>query len=158
MSIRLPLQTVLSVDDTTATAGVVSKSFQIPQDTEGIVVKLYCTGFTGTNPTCDVYVQTSDDAGTTWYDCANLGQVTGTITSALARWAYFPVGGGPKRTQGASWLDIGACGASTATVTSYTGLGIISQYARIYLKYAGTQLANSGVNIRVYSCQQSATA
>lgn len=158
MAIRLPLQTLLQTSDT-ATSGTVAYPFFIPQDTDNIVVKLSTgTTFTGTNPTLDVYVQTSDDGGTTWYDCANVGQITAAVSNQNARWANIPVGSFIERTQGASLLAIGAGAASTASTSQYTGVPILSRYARIYLKYGGTQLANNGVVVTVLANQQSATA
>lgn len=159
MSIRLPLTTVLSITDT-ATSGTVAYPFQAPQDTDNFVVKFY-TGatFTGTNPTLDVYFQTSDDGGSTWYDVCNLGQIVAAVSAQNARWATVPVLGAMERTQGASVLAIGAAAASTAATSAYTGIPALSAFNRIFLKYGGTQVANTtGVQVRVYANQQSATA
>ncbi len=155
MSIRLPLKTLVAVNDT-ATTGTASYNFFVPQDSEGIVVKAY-TGatFTGTNPTVDIYIQTSDDGGTTWYDTCNLGQFTAAVSAQNARWAAIPVAVPLARTQGASVLAIGAAAASTATVQQYTGIPVLGQINRVYLKYGGTQLTNSGVLVNVYSNSQS---
>ncbi len=158
MSIRTPLQAILNVADT-ATSGTVAYPFLIPQDVDDVVVKFY-TGatFTGTSPTLDVYIQTSDDGGTTWYDAGNMGQITAAVSAQNARWGYFGIVNTQPRTQGASLLAIGACAASTAGSQAYTGLPLLSRYARVYLKYGGTQVANTSANVVVYANQQSATA
>lgn len=157
MSIRIPTSPALTFTST-ATSGTDSQTVILPQDVDNVTVKLTADTFTGTNPTCDVYIQTSDDGGTTWYDMGNLGQVTAAIVNQNARWGFFSTLGGPKRTQGASVLDIGAAAASTAGVQSYTGLPIMGRALRVFLKYGGTQLANSGITVKVYTNQQSATA
>lgn len=153
MGIRLPLKVLLSTSDT-ATTGTVAYPFTVPQDSQSIVVKLSTgTTFTGTSPTLDVYVQTSEDGGTTWRDCANLGQLTAAVNNDSARFVVIPVAGaGGGRGLGAF---IGSVQASTTAANVVTGLPILSTAAnRIYLKYGGTQLSNNGVVVTVYSNSQ----
>lgn len=157
MSIRVPLKTVQQITDTT-TSGVTGYTVILPQDTDSVVLKFYTGTFTGTNPTMDVYVQTTDDGGTTWYDCGNLGQITAAVSAQNARWAEFRFIGSAPRTQGASVLAIGACAASTATSSQYTGLPLLSNVMRIYFKLGGTQVVNAGAIVNVLVAQQSATA
>lgn len=153
MAIRTPIL-VKSITDTN-TSGVTNYDFFIPQDTDDVVVKLY-TGatFTGTNPTLDVYVQTTDDGGATWYDVCHFPQLTAAALKAAAYWAFASAVGQAKRTQGASWLDIGVATSSSTGVAQYTGLPLMSTFMRIAIKYGGTQVANTGVEVRVYANHQ----
>lgn len=55
-----------------------------------LIVFLNVTAFSGTTPTLDVKIQTSDDGGTTWYDVPSgaFTQKTGTGTQMLAFTAF----------------------------------------------------------------------
>lgn len=154
MSIRTPIS-VKSITDTN-TSGTTNYDFYLPDDTDNITCKVY-TGatFTGTNPTLDVYFMTTDDGGATWYDMGAIPQQTAAVTKTNALWAYFGVVGNPKRTQGASVLDIGSAPTSTTTAGRYTGLPLLSKLVRVAIKYGGTQVANTGVEVRVYANSQS---
>lgn len=154
MSIRQPLVVIKQVTDT-GTSGTTAYPFFIPQDCDNIVIKVN-TGatFTGTNPTCNVILQTSDDGGTTWYDCANVGTITAAVVAANALWASVPVSVAVAR----SGSIIGAAGASTLAGAQQSGLPLLSQYARFTVTYGGTQLANTGVTVKVMANSQSATA
>jgi hypothetical protein len=157
MSIRLPLTAVLNFTDT-STSGTANQTVLLPQDTDNVSVKLSAANFAGTNPTCDVYIQTSDDGGTTWYDMANMGQLTSSLAASNARWAYFSTVGQAKRTQGASWLDIGGAAASSTGIQAYSGLPLLGRNLRVFLKYGGTQLVNAGVTVNIFANSQSASA
>lgn len=156
MAIRLP-SVVKQITDTTTT-GVTNYDFLLPQDTDNVVVKLYTGTFTGTNPTLDVYVQTTDDGGATWYDMGHFPQSVAAVSKSAAQWAFFSTLGGPKRTQGASVLDIGNATSSSIGVGQYTGLPLLGQLMRIAVKIGGTQVANAGTVITVLANNQSATA
>ena len=77
MSVRLPLQTVLSVSNTdlgaASVAGGYAYPFKIPQDCDNIVVKFMPSVVTGG---MSVFLQTSDDGGTTYYDVARTSIVS----------------------------------------------------------------------------------
>lgn len=153
MAIRLPLTVVKTIVDT-GTSGATNYDFIIPQDIDDLVFKV-STGatFTGTNPTCDIYVQTTDDGGTTWYDCANITQLTAAVTNMNAVFATVPVASA-MRTSGASVLATGGAAASTTTARQFTGVPILSPLLRVTLKYGGTQLANTAVTVKVMANSQ----
>ena len=151
MSLRNPIA-IRSITDT-GTSGAVNYDFLLPQDLDQVTFRLTAGTFTGTNPTCDVYIQTSPDGGTTWYDVCNLGQITAAVTAQNARFAFASASGHIKRTQGASVLDIGAAAASTTSSSAYTGVPLLGQAMRITFKYGGTQLANAGVRVDLYGNQ-----
>lgn len=146
MGIRIPLQTILSLVDT-GTTGVNNTTFQIPQDASEILCKVYTTAtFTGTSPTCDIYLQTSDDGGTTWYDVCHFKQITAAIVNQNAMFQAVSVG---FANQGGRGLGayIGSVAASTAAASTVTGLPMIGPLGRVSVQYGGTQLTNSGINV-----------
>jgi len=146
MGLRIPLKNILSVSDT-GTSGTVSKPFNIPQDADSIVVRLYAGTFSGTSPTADVYVQTSEDGGTTWRDCVHFSQITAAV--ALQNASFQPVsvaGAGGARGLTAY---VGSVAASTAAAGVATGLPLLGTYNRVYIVYGGTIGTNSGINVDV---------
>ncbi|MBX4188448.1 MAG: hypothetical protein KW793_04965, partial [Candidatus Doudnabacteria bacterium] len=169
MSIRLPLQTVLDQNDAgnTGATSVRSYTFNIPQDTDAITVKVPVASINGTSPTADVYLQTSDDGGTTFYDVLHLPTITGTtIANANALWGTALVcGPGFRSTQsGLSSL----IQTSVLTITGnasvrglgagqISGLPILGIQNRIQISYGGTVAANTALQVQVKVHSQSAT-
>src|SRR5207244_2435272 len=83
MAVRLPLQNVgIFTDTDTGTASVaggVPHPFQIPQDTDNIVVKMTASVVAAGASTV---LQTSDDGGTTWFDVAR----TSIVSNGVPQW------------------------------------------------------------------------
>ena len=146
MSIRTPIL-VKSITNT-ATTGTTNYDFNLPQDCDSVAVKIYTSTFTGTNPTLDVYVQTTDDGGTTWYDLAHSPQLVAAVTKQNANW-IFVSNAGHKIANSVS-------GASTLGAGVTSGVPILSQFMRVAVIIGGTQVANAGTEIRVYAANQSA--
>jgi hypothetical protein len=148
MAIRVPLKVVRSITDT-ATSGSVTYDTILPQDLQSLVVKVW-TGatFSGTSPTCDVYVQTSDDGGTTWYDCAHHTQITTAVSNALAKFCVVPAAGAGLNTDLGKGYT-GSVASSTIGASSISGLPLLSQLVRIAIKYGGTIGTNSGINVNL---------
>lgn len=169
MSIRFPLKTVLDYNDSgnTGATSVVSQTFTIPQDTDTIVVKVPVASINGTNPVADIYLQTTDDGGTTYYDILRLPQVTGTtIANAGALWGVANVNGlGFRSTQSglSSLIQTSVLSVTgNASVRSLgsgqsSGLPIMGPLNRIQISYAGTIAANNGVQVQVKVNSQGAT-
>lgn len=164
MGIRFPLTTVLDYNDAgnTGATSVVSQTFRVPQDADNIIVKVPVTSISGTNPVAAIYVQTTDDGGSTWYDMARLPDVTGTIANAGALWASIPVNGfGIRTTQGPQVSVLGGgAGASILSITgnasmrgtaaqSQTGLPVLGPLNRIQISYAGTIATNTALQVQV---------
>lgn len=165
MSVRLPLKTVLDYNDTgnTGATSVVSKTFQIPQDTDAIVVKVPKASITGTTPTVDVYLQTSDDGGTTFYDVLHLPTIVGTtIANAGALWGTALVCGPGFRSTAAPAASAvgGTTQTSILTVTgnasvrglapgTISGLPILGVNNRIQISYGGTIATNNDLEVQV---------
>lgn len=164
MSIRLPLKTVLDVNNNTvnptgpaSTAGGVAHTFTLPQDTGNVVVKLTASVMAGG---VSATLQTTDDGGTTWYDVARTSIVSNAISGPTAEWLSAPVAGiGIAQTTNDTALGsvtgrtIGQAGASTLGVADYSGLPILSQYGRIFLRYtaAVTSIISERVTVMTNS-------
>lgn len=166
MAIRLPLQTVLDFTDTgTGATSVVSQTFFVTQDTDNIVVKVPVASINGTNPTADVYLQTSDDGGTTYYDVLHLPTITGTsVNNANALWGSAPVIGAGMRSFSASVGGMSSILQVTGNASvrglaagQVSGLPILGIINRIQVAYGGTLAANNGVQVQVKVNSQSAS-
>lgn len=177
MSIRLPLRVVLDQNNSAivatgpaSTAGGVAYSFTLPQDTDGVVVKFQASVLAGG---VSATLQTTDDGGTTWYDVGRTSIVSN-ANSTTAEWLSVPVTGfgyrggnvvastvatGSVVAVTSSILNtIGSAAASTLGSHSYSGMPILSQQGRVFLRYtaAVTSVLNERIEVKVQS--QSATA
>jgi hypothetical protein len=163
MSVRLPLKTVLDYNDTgnVGATSVVSQTFTIPQDTDNLVLKIPVASINGTAPTADVYLQTSDDGGTTWYDVAALRIPATTaasvlsVTNANALWqsaAVFNSGGR------SSSVVTGNSSVRGLAPNTYSGLPIMGLVNRVQIAYGGTVTTNNGLQVQVKVNSQSTNA
>lgn len=148
MSIRLPLQTVLSAQSNgligaASVAGGIANTFTIPQDCDNIVVKLTASTVGGGVSTI---LQTTDDGGATWYDVARTSVVSN-ANNATAQWLSVPVAGlgftGGRPITGSVVTTIGSSAASTLAAAQFSGLPILSPLARTFLVIGA---AVTGVN------------
>lgn len=167
MAIRLPLQTVLQrtyADELggSSVAGGIPLPFTIPQDTDNVVVK-FTASVVGAY---SAVLQTTDDGGTTYYDVARTSIVSN-ANNALAQWLSVPVIGGGVAT--GQTYPVVACivssgirstAASTLGGGQVSGLPILSQQARVFLRITGdvTSAAANTTTVKVMVNSQSATA
>lgn len=172
MSIRLPLQTVLDVNNSAivatgpaSTAGGIAHNFTLPQDCENVVVKLQASVLAGG---VSATLQTTDDGGTTWYDVARTSIVSN-ANATTAEWLNMPiVGFGFRPTYGVASVGTGTAvsvlstsgnsGASTLSQKEFSGLPIMSQQGRIFLRYTSAVTSILSERIFVRTNSQSATA
>ena len=175
MAIRLPLTRVLSYNNTTiqgggpsSTAGGVAKTFNLPMDTDNVVVKLQASVMAGG---VSATFQTSDDGGTTWYDVSRTSIVSD-ANATTAEWLSIPVlGHGIKTTYingdiasvggqaAASIYQVtGRAAASTLSQLSTSGLPIMGVQNRIFLRYTAAVSSIISESVTVSVNQQSATA
>lgn len=174
MAIRLPLTTVLDQNNSTevgsgpaSTAGGVGYQFTIPQDTDNVVVKFQASVLAGG---VSATLQTTDDGGTTWYDVARTSIVSN-ANATTAEWINMNTAGLGFQTtvQGQSSVvgstntttvlrTSGSAAASSLGVSGFSGLPMMSQRGRVFLRYtnAVTSVISERVQVRVNS--QSATA
>ena len=149
-------------------AGGVAKQFLIPQDTDNVVVKLQASVKGGG---VSAVFQTSDDGGTTWYDVAR----TSVVSNAVAENAQFlsipTIGIGVRTTtvsgtvpsvggQAAAsiYSATGSAAASSLGQLEVSGLPILGQSNRIFLRYTAAITSVISERVQVKVNNQSATA
>lgn len=149
-------RSILQVTDT-ATTGIVNYLFTIPQDADVIVCK-FSTGTNfpgGTAGSANVYIQTTEDGGTTWRDTA-VWAVTSVISNAQAH--FQPIATSDAFSRGiGNW--VGSVFASTLAVTSIaatatgqiSGMPMMGTLGRVSIQYNGTISANNGVTVQVFA-------
>lgn len=168
MAIRLPLRVAAQFDNSTETgagsvAGGVPLLVTLPQDTDNVVVKLSAS-VAGAG--VSAVLQTTDDGGTTWWDVGRTSIVSNATPTVTAEWLSIPVispGIGRAILQTTSSVyqgSIGRAGASTLGVQAMSGLPILSQQARVFLRITGdvTVAASNSIITTVMTNSQSATA
>ena len=108
---------------------------------DGVVLKVNVTGVTGSG-TLDLYIQTTDDGGSSWKDMAHLTQLTATTANPL--YVPIPVASGP--------VLCGQVGDKTAGAGTVTSLPMLSSTIRLravaptasaYFKFTADILAQS---------------
>ena len=173
MSIRLPLQTLLTVTDgLTATgpasvSGGIANAFLIPQDCDSVVVK-YNASIMGGG--ASVTFQTSDDGGSTWFDVQRTSIISAGA-SILAEWLVVPVATlgirtgvvgasvvavGSVQSWGSVMTTVGRAGASTLAQREVSGLPILGLNARVFRQYTSAVTSIISERIVVSANSQSA--
>jgi hypothetical protein len=168
MAIRLPLQTVLDYNNTTiqgggpaSVSGGVAKAFTLPQDCDNVVVKFQASVLGGA---ASATLQTTDDGGTTWWDVARTSVVSNANGTVTAEWLSVPVAGmGFRPTYGVASVGTGTAvsvlsttgssGASTLASKEFSGIPLLSQQGRVFLRYgaAVTSILSERVTVLVNS-------
>lgn len=157
MSVRLPLKIALDYNDSgnTGATSVVSQTFYIPQDTDGVVLKIPTASVNGTAPTADVYFQTSDDGGTTFYDVARVG-IPATVTSSVLVVTNTKPMWVPMSTYAYGNASvISNASVRGLAVNTVSGIPIMGLLNRVQIAYGGTVAANNGLRVQVLVNQQS---
>lgn len=167
MAIRINPQTVLDYNDSgnvgaSSINGGVAVPFQIPMDTDNVIVK-FTASISGGG--ASVTFQTSDDGGTTYYDVARTSVVS-RANATTAQWLNIPVIGPginpavPANTSAGSILggSPGIAGASTLGSRQVSGLPIMSTQNRIFFIYTAAVDINTLARVQVRANSQSATA
>lgn len=160
MAIRLPLQNVGTLTDsstgTTSVAGMVTKTFTLPQDTDGVVIKMTASVV---GATASATLQTTDDGGNTWYDVVRTPTVA-VANNTVAVWATAPTFGFGQKLIPGSVVGgtVGSAAASVLAANSASGLPLLSQVCRVGIIYSGNITTNDGVSVQLKTGQQSATA
>lgn len=172
MSIRLPLTVVLDRNNSTevgsgpaSVAGGIGYAFTLPQDTDGVVVKFQASVLAGG---VSATLQTTDDGGTTWYDVAR-SSVVSNANATTAEWLAAPVFGAGTANIAASTVaagsviggyntTVGTAAASTLAQKSYSGLPLLSQQGRVFLRYGAAVTSVISERVTVMTASRSATA
>lgn len=179
MSIRLPLYKVLDYNQTveqgagpTSIVGGRALPFTLPQDTDNVVVK-YQTSILGGG--ASVTLQTTDDGGITWYDVARSSIVSNTGGSILGgsghtNAVFLSVGVFGDTSTGVTASLVaagsvvavnttgGSAAASSLGIQTNSGLPILSQQGRVFIRYGAAITSVINERVTVMSNSQSATA
>lgn len=168
MSIRLPLQTVLSSDNSTelgagSVGGGVPISFTIPQDTDNIVLKMTASVSGGG---ISAQIQTTDDGGITWFGLGRTSIVSN-ATGDNVQWLSIStlgqgIGSSSVVAVGSviAGTGIGSAQPSLLGSGEMSGLPILSQQARVILQISGSinSAASNSIVTQIKVNSQSATA
>lgn len=160
MAIRIPSQGIKRFTTTdvgaASVAGGVPFPFQLPQDTDNVVMKMTASVVGGT---VSATFQTSDDGGTTYYDVARTPAVA-VANNTVANWVTVPtISGGYKTIPGSVVGGVtGSAAASTLAANSTSGLPILGIQNRVFVQYTGNLTTNDGVVVTILANNQSATA
>lgn len=168
MAIRLPLQTILSSDNSTevgagSVGGSVNIPLTIPQDTDNIVVK-FTASVAGAGVSAQL--QTTDDGGITWFSTGRTSIVSNAVGDNV-QWLSVPVIS--SGVQSSSIVAVGSVIAGTGIGSAQpslvgsgeiTGMPLLSPTARIAIQITGTAIAAASNTIitQVKVNSQSATA
>lgn len=174
MSIRIPInlksQTFANELGATSVSGGIPILVNLPQDTDNIIVKFKASMVGAVSAT----FQTTDDGGTTWYDVQRTSVVSN-ANNDLAEFLSIPVINAGQRSNtnigsvvaagstiasGAVNATIGSAGASTLSSKEISGLPIMSQLGRVFIRITGnvTSAASNSMTAEVKVNSQSATA
>ena len=150
--LRQPLRTIYSKIQDTATAATTktfTDTFLLPfTDFDSLIVKNYCNTLTQTGGSyANIYIQTTDDGGTTWFDAISLPLTTATGSNAAARWANLSATKvGSTVTTSASDGTLSAGSYGVPLLSNYvrvkwvlTSVTTLTQYADTTVVYANTQ-------------------
>ncbi len=164
MAIRLPLQTIGQFTETNelgtnSVAGGIAHPFQLPLDTDNVVVKFTSSMVSGG---ASAIFQTSDDGGVTYYDVARTSIVSNAgATTGTAQWLSIPVLGygmtGMSSVVATGSIigfgaTIGAAAASSLGSRQMSGLPILGIQNRVFIVLSGnTTSATSNVIVTTVS-------
>ena len=142
-----------------ATSGTVNNLFTIPQDVDGIVAKIWLNSTWSAAGSALIYIQTTEDGGTTWRDVSvtSIGAATIAATVGQQNAHFIPIGCISGSAQGienyvgsvaASSLSAGTANASA--VGAISGLPMLGTLGRIQITYAST-ITTGGINVQIFA-------
>lgn len=157
MGIRLPLQAVLDVTDSstgsTSVLGGIAYPFKIPQDTDNVVLA-FSPSVVGAG--ISATFQTSPDGGTTWYDVARTSIASASPSGVGPQWVSVPTVAMPNTRASVVATGsviavnaIGTAAASTLGTGQYSGLPILGIQNRIFLIQQTGISASQGSRVQV---------
>lgn len=126
--LRQPLVTKRLATGSSITADTNYDNLLPDFDSHSVTFKAKVTAMAGTSPTLDLYIQTTDDGGTTWYDCAHFTQISASAADPV--WATVTVDAGDIVMHD----SVGSKTLSAGTA----GLPILSNLVRVVADIGGT--------------------
>ena len=141
------------------TSGVQNYLFTIPSDVDSIMAKIWLDTTWNAAGSAIVYIQTTDDGGSSWKDVSATAIGTATVAAAMAK-------------QNAQYISIGCIGSSSRGITNYigsvaastlaapattasatgiaSGMPMLSTLGRISIQYTST-ITTSGINVQIFA-------
>lgn len=169
MALRQPLYTVISSDNSTEVGagsiggGVVVGPFNLPQDTDNVVVK-FSASVSGAGVSAQF--QTTDDGGSTWFGVGRTSIVSNAVGDNV-QWLSVPVISSGTNSSSVvavgsvvSGGSIGSAQPSTLASGEVSGMPLLSQTARVVLQITGSinAAASNSLITQVKVNNQDATA
>lgn len=149
---------VLNIHDV-STSGIITQNFTVPQDSESLCAKIWLDSTWNATGTATVFIQTTEDGGTTWRDVSvtqvGASTVAATVGNQNAHFIPLNLTGGSDHgisnyvgSVAASTLTAGITNASM--VGTVSGLPILGTLNRVQIAYTAT-ITTGGVNVQVFS-------
>lgn len=130
MGLRKPITTyaLASIVNSTAATGSTGPIVLRDFDYDALTFNMFNSTLGGTNPTLDIYIQTSPDYGLTWYDTIRFTRTT--ASSATPQWAVSNL---------SNFNMIGSVGSQTISGTAGgTGAPLLSNTLQVVWALGGT--------------------
>lgn len=149
---------ILLVSDTN-TSGVFNYLFTIPSDVDSIVGKISLASTWSASGTATVFIQTTEDGGTTWRDVSvtNIGAstVAASMNNTNAHFISIPCIGSTAKGTDDYIGSVAASALSAGTVTAsvngnMSGMPMISTLGRVQIQYTAT-ISTGGVNVQIFA-------
>ena len=151
---------IFSLADTSTAAATTTYNFTIPQDSDGIIAKIWLASTWSASGTAAITIQTTEDGGSTWRDVSSTTVGASTVAAQVGNQnAHFiPINcissvGGPKIAN-----YVGSVAASTLVLTgtnasvtgTVSGLPMMGTLGRVQITYTGT-ISTGGVNVDIFA-------
>ena len=144
----------------TNTSGTFTYPFQIPSDVDSICAKIWLQPGWSATGTATVYIQTTEDGGTTWRDVSvtNIGASTVAASMNNQNAHFIPIACVSSGTARGITGYVGSVAASTLAVSTTTasvgglasGMPMLSTIGRFQITYTAT-ISTGGVNMQIFA-------
>lgn len=151
---------IFNLHDVSTAAATTTYLFNLPQDAESAVAKIWLDSTWNASGTANIFIQTTEDGGTTWRDVSvtNIGASTVAATVGNQNAHFIPLnvlGGTDHGTSNyvgsvaASTLSAGASAPASAIGTA-SGVPLMSTLGRVQITYTST-ITTGGVNVQIFA-------
>lgn len=152
-------RSIIAVHDVNTVAASYDYLFTVPQDAQSIMGKIWLDSTWNAAGSAVVYIQTTEDGGTTWRDCSAtaIGAATVAATMNNANAHFIPLALAWGSAKGAD--DYVGSVASTSLVAAVanasatgivSGLPIMSTLGRVRIALTST-ITTGGINVQVFA-------
>lgn len=134
MGIRQPIEQYIlaNVVNSTAATGISTQAVLQDRDFNGLTFKVIPSSIGGTNPTLDIWLQSSDDGGTTWFDVMRFPRITASTPASAPYWGVSTIVDATRVLAG----TVGAC--TISSTAGGVGVPLLSGNLRVQWALGGT--------------------